>query len=106
VTHIRGRCSLLKKAKSTYALTCGYAVDGFRFYYIPNSVTVRPRVVAKTAVVWVVEGKMNALQVKAEMERLVPAKRTWVVEENEHNIFKIVFPSKGEMQWMIEWGLV
>jgi hypothetical protein len=39
-THIKGRCPLLKKAKSTYALTCSYAVDRLGFYYIPNSVSV------------------------------------------------------------------
>jgi hypothetical protein len=95
---------LLKKAKSTYALTCGYAVDGLGFYYIPNSVVVWPRAVVKTALIGVVEGSMNALQVKLEMERLVPAKMTWEVEEIEFFLFKIVFPSKGEMSWMIEWG--
>jgi hypothetical protein len=62
--------------------------------------------VAKTSVVRVVEGDMNALQVKAEMERLVPTKMTWDVEEIEHNKFETVCPSKGEMQHMIEWGQV
>jgi hypothetical protein len=69
---------LLKKAKSTYALTCGYAVDGLVFYYIPNSVAVRPRDVVKTALVQVVEGNMNTMQIRMELERLVPAKVTWV----------------------------
>jgi hypothetical protein len=105
-THVRGRCTLLKKAKSTYALTCGYTVDGLGFYYMPNSVAVRPRAAAKTTMVRVVEGEMNALHVKAEMERLVPTKMTRVVEEIEDNKFKTVFPSKGEMQQMIGWGLV
>jgi hypothetical protein len=41
---------------------------------------------------------MTTLQVKAEMERLVPAKMTWAVEESEQNKFKTVFPSMGEMQ--------
>jgi hypothetical protein len=49
--HIRRRCPILKKAKSTYALTCGYAVDGLGFYYVPRSVAVRPRARAKAAVV-------------------------------------------------------
>jgi hypothetical protein len=60
--------------------------------------------VAKTALVHVVEGNMNAVQVKLELERLVPAKVSWVVEEIEKNMFKTIFPSKGEMLWMIEWG--
>jgi hypothetical protein len=67
---------------------------------------VRPKTAAKMAMVWVVEGEMTATQVKAELERLVPAKMFWAVEEIEHNKFKTVFPSKGEMQRMIEWGLV
>jgi hypothetical protein len=50
VTHVKGCCPLLKKAKSTYALTCGYAVDCLKFYYIPNSVAV-PRAVVKTVLV-------------------------------------------------------
>jgi hypothetical protein len=54
----------------------------------------------------VIEGEMNALQVKAEMERLVPAKMTWVVEEIDKNRYKTVFLTKGEMHRMIEWGMV
>jgi hypothetical protein len=44
------------------------------------------------------------MQIRMELERLVPAKVTWDVEEVEKNIFKTVFPSKGEMVRMIEWG--
>jgi hypothetical protein len=73
-THVKGQCLILKKAKNTYAMTCGYAVDGLGFYYIPNSVVVRPKSAAKLAMVRVVEGEMTAAQVKAEMEWLVPAK--------------------------------
>jgi hypothetical protein len=54
----------------------------------------------------VVEGELTAAQVKAEPERLVPAKMSWAVEEIEHNRFKTIFPSKGEMQCIIKWGLV
>jgi hypothetical protein len=104
--HVKGRCPLLEKAKRTYALTCGYAVGGLGFYYIPNSVVVRPKVVAKTTMVRVVEGELTVVQVKAEMERLVSTKMTWAVEEIEQNKFKTVFPSKGEMKRMIEWGMV
>jgi hypothetical protein len=106
VAHVKGCCLLLKKVKTTYAMTCGYAVDGLVFYYIPNSVAVRPKLAARLVLVRVVEGEMTASQVRAEMERLVPAKMSWVVEEIEHNQFKTVFPSQGEMKRMIEWGLV
>jgi hypothetical protein len=106
VSHFKGRCPFLKKAKSTYALTYSYVVDGLGFYYILNFVAIRPKSVAKTTMVRVVEGELTASQVKAEMERLASAKMTWPVEAIGQNKFKIVFPSKGEMQWMIEWGLV
>jgi uncharacterized 2Fe-2S/4Fe-4S cluster protein (DUF4445 family) len=102
VVHAKGRCPLLKKAKSTYALTCGYAVDGLELYYIPNSVAMRARSVAKTASIRVVEGTLTAIQIRMELERLVSAKVTWDVEEVEKNIFKTVFPTKGEMVCMIE----
>jgi hypothetical protein len=78
--HVKGRCPILKKAKTTYAMTCGYVMDGLGFYYIPNSVAVRPKSAAKLALVKVVEGEMTADQVKAEMVRLVPAKMSWAVE--------------------------
>jgi hypothetical protein len=51
------------------------------FYYIPNTVAVQPRAKAKTALVRVVEGNMTAMQIKLELERLVPAKVTWDIEE-------------------------
>jgi hypothetical protein len=104
--HVKGRCPLPKKTKSTYALTCSYAVDGLGFYYIPNSVVVRPKAMAKTAMVRVVEGELTTEQLKAEMEWLVLAKMAWAVEEIDQNKFKIVFPSKGEVKRMIEWGMV
>jgi hypothetical protein len=37
ISHVKGRCLLLKKAKNLYAMTCGYAIDGLGFYYIPHS---------------------------------------------------------------------
>jgi hypothetical protein len=97
-THVKCRCPLLKKAKNMYAMTCGYAVDGLGFYYIPHSAAIGPRAESKTAIIRVVDGEMNAMQVKSEMERLVPGKMTWVVEEVAKNKFKTVFPTKGERQ--------
>jgi hypothetical protein len=88
VAHIKGRCPLLKKTKSTNALTCGYTLDGLGFYYIPNMVAVRPKTVVKTSLVRVVEGTINAMQIRLELERLVPAKVNWEVEDIEKNIFK------------------
>jgi hypothetical protein len=49
---------------------------------------------------------MDATQVTAKMERLVPGKGKWVVEEVHNNTFKTTFPSRTELQRMIEWGTV
>jgi hypothetical protein len=52
----------------------------------------------------VVEGNMNPMQIRMELEMLVPAKVAWEVGEIEMNVFKTMFPSKDEMLRMIEWG--
>jgi hypothetical protein len=44
------------------------------------------------------------MQVQAEMQRLVPAQTAWKVEKMDKNMFKTVFPMKGEMHRMIEWA--
>jgi hypothetical protein len=43
---------------------------------------------------------------QAEMERLVPGKGKWVIEEIEPNTFNATFPIRSELQRMIEWGAV
>jgi hypothetical protein len=60
--------------------------------------------VLKIVLVRVVEGNMNAMQIRMGLERLVPTKVTCDVEKIKNNIFKTMFPSKGEMLPMIEWG--
>jgi hypothetical protein len=80
-SYVKGHCLLLKKAKTTYAMTCGYVVDGLGFYYIPNLVAMRPKSAARLALVRIAEGEMTALQVKTELEMLVPAKMSWAVEQ-------------------------
>jgi hypothetical protein len=103
-THVKSRCPLLKKAKNMYAMMCGYAVDGLGFYYISHSVAIRPRAESKTPIVQVVNGEMNAIQVKSEIERLVPGKMIWVSEEVAKNNFKMGFLTKGKR--LIEWGVI
>jgi hypothetical protein len=102
--HVKGRCPLLKKARSLYAMTCGYAVDGLGFYYIPHSAPSRPRAGVKTTLIHVTQGKMNAGQIKGELERLVSSKHVWEVQEVVQDKFKTVFLTLGELRRMIEWG--
>jgi hypothetical protein len=49
---------------------------------------------------------MTVAQVTTEMERLVPGKGKWIVEEVGNNTFKTIFPSRNKLQCMIEWGTV
>jgi hypothetical protein len=46
------------------------------------------------------------VQVKTEMERLVPGKTNWVIQVIATNKFKTTFPTKGEVHRMIECGMV
>jgi hypothetical protein len=68
------------------------------------SAMIKPKGDTKTTIIIVIEGSLNATHLTTEMERLVVGKGKWVVEEVTSNMFKISFPSKGEMQCMIEWG--
>jgi hypothetical protein len=42
----------------------------------------------------------------SKLERLIPTKWSWKVEEVGNNIFRTVFPNKTELQRMVEWGVV
>jgi hypothetical protein len=42
-THIKSGCPLYKKANKVFAMTCGYAVDGLGFYYIPQSTMIKSK---------------------------------------------------------------
>jgi hypothetical protein len=92
-----------KKAIKSFALTCGYVVYGLGFYYIPHAASIKSRDDTKVALIRVTEGIMSAPQVTAEMERLVPDKGKWVMEEVRNNTLKTTFPSRNELQHMIEW---
>jgi hypothetical protein len=74
-------------------MPCGYAVDGLGFYYIPHSAAPRTKDLSKTAIIKVIEGTLSVAQVTAEMERLVPGKGKWTVEEMAPNMYKTSFPS-------------
>jgi hypothetical protein len=42
--HVRARCPAYKKAIKSFAMTCGYVVDGLGFYYIPHAYLSRTEV--------------------------------------------------------------
>jgi hypothetical protein len=73
-SHVKARCTQHKEAVKSFAMTCGYAVDGLGFYYIPHSAVPRNKEASKTVVIKVIQGNLTVAQVQAEMERLVPEK--------------------------------
>jgi hypothetical protein len=105
-SHVKARCPLHKKDVKSFAMTCGYAVDALGFYYIPHSVVPRNKEVSKSAVIKVIQENLSVAEVQAEMERQVLGKGKWVVEELSPNTFRTAFPSRRELQRMIEWGVV
>jgi hypothetical protein len=67
-SHVKARCTQHKKAVKSFAMTCGYAVDGLGFYYIPHSAVPRNKEASKTVVIKVIQGNLTVAQVQAEME--------------------------------------
>jgi hypothetical protein len=91
--HVRARCPAYKKAIKSFEMTCGYGIDGLGFYYIPHASSIKNKGDTKATIIRVIEGTMTGSQVTAKMERLVPGKGKWVVEEVRNNTFKTFFPS-------------
>ncbi|TVU46458.1 hypothetical protein EJB05_05998, partial [Eragrostis curvula] len=104
--HSTTRCPLFRSMNKPYATPCGYAVQGLGFYYIPHSVSPKIKNDPRTALIKVIEGSLSVENVVAELERLNPGKWKWVVEKYGQNMFTTMFPSKAELQRMIEWGVV
>jgi hypothetical protein len=105
-SHLKPHCLLQKKATKVYAMTCGYAIDGLGFYYIPHQASARQKGDQNAAVIRVLEGAMMGDQVALEMDRLVLGPMKWVVQEVDRNTFKANFQSRAELNRMVEWGVV
>jgi hypothetical protein len=68
LTHLKLRCPLQKKATKVFTMTCGYAVDGLGFYYIPHQALTKPKMDHNVAIIKVIEGSMSGDQVVVEMD--------------------------------------
>jgi hypothetical protein len=56
------------------ALTCGYALDGLGFYYIPFEHKSKPKGEVTATVVKVTRGVLSEAQVISELQRMVSSK--------------------------------
>lgn len=88
------------------ALTCGYAVDGLGFFYIPFVHQQIQKVEAQAASVRVSDGTLSEAQIISELERLVSSKWNWEVVKAGPNLFRTFFPSHDDLAHMLEWGAV
>jgi hypothetical protein len=58
----------------------------------------------KSAVVRVLEGSLTANQLAVELEKLLPGKNKWVIEEKGTDAFITNFPSADLLENMVNWG--
>ena len=108
--HAMVRCPIYRsvqpdtKKVTAFAMPCGYAVEGLGFYYITPPANFKNKGESKTAVIRVSGGSLTSTNVTSELERLFPGGWRWIVEETGANTFKTVFPTRAELQRMVEWA--
>jgi hypothetical protein len=103
--HNAERCHQFRGVKPN-VVTYGYAVDGLGSFHIPYTPSQKHRGDSKNAIIKVSGGALSVVQVSSELERLVPVRWKWEVESVGTNVFKTQFPSRTDLEHMIEWGVV
>jgi hypothetical protein len=103
--HNAERCHQFRGVKPN-VVTYGYAVDGLGSFHIPYTPSQKHRGDSKNAIIKVSGGALSVVQVSSELERLVPVRWKWEVESVGTNVFKTQFPSRADLEHMIEWGVV
>ncbi|GJN04973.1 hypothetical protein PR202_ga22558 [Eleusine coracana subsp. coracana] len=80
---------------------CGFAGD-LGFFQIPfdGAGSKAPKKESSTAHITIKQGTIMADMIKSELERLIPIKLTWSVQQNGDG-FLVPFPSKVELQRMV-----
>jgi hypothetical protein len=98
--HVTKTCPNIKKMQTT-AISCGYATEGLGFYFI--SVTENPKLnlEEKSVVVRVLEGSLTADQLAVELEKVLPDKNKWVIEEKGNDTFITNFPSSDLLDCVV-----
>jgi hypothetical protein len=73
------------------AVTCGYAVESLGFFQIPLTTTHHHKNDSRTAIIQVTNGVLSIPNVISELERLIPTKWAWKVDDLGGNTFRTVF---------------
>jgi hypothetical protein len=103
--HVRPRCPKFRAVKLA-AVPCCYVMEVLGYFHILYESLQRQRSEACTTLISVFDGNLTVPNVISELERIIPGPWKWNVEENGNNSFKTVFPSKLELQRMVDCGVV
>jgi hypothetical protein len=103
--HIRQRHPKFRAVKGS-AVPCGYAVEGLGCFHITHEASQKQRNDIRIALIKVTDGDFSIPNVITELERLIPGSWNWNVEAWETLLSRLFFPSKAEMQCMVEWRIV
>jgi hypothetical protein len=87
-------------------MSCGYAVEGLKFFHVPHELLQKQCNESCSTLIRVLDEILSIHNVVSKLERLILGPWPWNVEGTGDNTFKIVFPSKSELLWMAEWGVV
>jgi len=101
--HVTKGCPHMKGVQPT-AIPCGYAVEGLGFYYIPYAGLPKAKPEEKLATVNVLDGSFTTEQMSVELERLLPDKETWNLQQQGVDSFSLNFPSAVLLDQMVKWG--
>jgi len=86
------------------AIPCGYVVEGLVFYFIPVAENPKINLEEKLDVVHVLEGSLTANQLAVELEKLLPGKNKWVIEERGIDAYITNFSSSDLLDCVVNWG--
>jgi hypothetical protein len=72
--HVRPRCPKLWAVKlpAMPCGTCGFAVEGLRFFHIPHELSQKQRNESRSTLIRVLDGSLSIHNVVSELKRLIP----------------------------------
>ena len=105
VDHVSDVCPLLTVPKPQIVVY-GHAHDSLMFFEMVCTNSYRPNTEnTRYGVVTVVGGDMTPPQVIRQLQRLVPVEQyQWEVTQVGQNVFKVLFPSKAELDRLKVFG--
>ena len=103
--HDPEECHLLKGPKPQIEIY-GHVHNDLTFFAMPITDTYRPKTEnTRMGMVTVTGGEMTISQVTNQLQRVVPVEHfNWEVIQVGQNVFRVLFPSKAELDRLIIFG--